>query len=82
MATDAGAVNDDGLVGDVAHIVGLGADGEADGGGQIRGVTHLGLLFPLMLAVLLAVLLVVPGSVIVVIVESIVCSQNALPWLV
>ena len=78
MATDAGAVNDDGLVGDVAHIVGLGADGEADGGGQIRGVTHLGLPFPLVLAVLLIVL----GSVVVVIVESIICSRNALPRLV
>ena len=73
MATDAGAVNDDGLIGDVAHIVGLGADGEADGGGQIWGVTHLGLPFPLVLAVLLAVLLVVLGSIVVVI-ESVVCS--------
>ena len=82
MATDAGAVNDDGPVGDVAHVVGLGADSEADGGGQIRGVTHLGLPFPLVLAVLLAVLLVVPGSVVVVIVESVVCSRNALPRLV
>ena len=78
MATDAGAVNDDGPVGDVAHVVGLGADGEADGGGQIRGVTHLGLPFPLVLAVLL----VVPGSVVVVVVESVVCSRNALPRLV
>ena len=74
MATDAGAVNDDGPVSDVAHVVGLGADGEVDGGGQIRGVTHLGLPFPLVLAVLLAVLLVVPGSVVVIVVESVVCS--------
>ena len=66
----------------MAHVVGLGADGEVDGGGQIRGVTHLGLPFPLVLAVLLAVLLVVPGSVIVVVVESVVCSRNALPRLV
>ena len=82
MATDAGAVNDDRPVGDVAHVVGLGADGEVDGGGQIRGVTHLGLPFPLVLAVLLAVLLIVPGSVVVIVVESIVCSPNALPRLV
>ena len=70
MATDAGAVNDDGPVGDVAHVMGLGADGEVDGGGQIRGVTHLGLPFPLVLAVLLIVL----GSIVVIVIESVVCS--------
>ena len=74
MATDAGVVNNDGPVGDVAHVVGLGADSEVDGGGQIQAVTHLGLPFPLVLTVLLAVLPIVPGSIIVVIVKSIVCS--------
>ena len=74
MVTDTGAVNDDGPVGDMAHVMGLGADGEVDGGGQIQAVTHLGLPFPLVLAVLLAVLLIVPGSIIVIVVESIVCS--------
>ena len=78
MATDAGAVNDDGPIGDMAHVMGLGADGEADGGGQIQCVTHLGLPFPLVLAVLLVVL----GSVVVVVIESVVCSRNALPRLV
>ena len=82
MATDVGAVNDNGLVGDMAHVVGLGTDGEADSGGQIWGVTHLGLPFPLVLTVLLAVLLVVPGSVVVVVIESVVCSRNTLPRLV
>ena len=82
MATDVGVVNDNRPIGDVAHVMGLGADGEADGGGQIQAVTHLGLPFPLMLAVLLAVLLIVLGSVVIVIVESIVCSQNTLPRLV
>ena len=77
-----GAVNNDRPVSDMAHVMGLGADGEADGGGQIWAVTHLGLPFPLVLAVLLAVLLIVPGSIIVIVVESIVCSRNALPQLV
>ena len=52
------------------HVMGLGTDSEADGGGQIWAVTHLGLPFPLVLAVLLIVL----GSVIIVIIKSVVCS--------
>ena len=50
-------------------------------GGKLGCYSPGGTLFPLLLTVLLAVQLVVAQSIVVVVVESIICGWNALAWL-
>ena len=81
VATGRGGADDDGLIGDVARRGAVngrsGGRWGADPGCDSPG----GTLFPLLLAVLLAVLLVVAESVVVVVVESVVCGRISLAWL-